>query len=1800
MADDLVGKIRVLKATLEDFKKRISTFSRLEKTLHDSEVFLNLQISDLTDEFNKAKALHADVIARGDDNLVDFVEYRSNKIFEAIQNIFFKHSTTLHEYVKIVSKPERRDDATFLESTHAVNNKGNCNSNCSAQIFPFDMSLSYISGLVPKFDGTSSMWPEFMDAYVSNVHDNESLTDGSKFKILQSLLKGDALKVVKREFGFLKACDYVSIWEKLVHRYNHKRSIVYAYFQELCFQPAMNKETASNLKSIYDTSYDSVVGLKSLGLPVDGWGDLLLFLTYSKLPLVTKEKWDERHNKADSLPNFNKFLEFLEHRFRTLEGLEVIRNNSQKANQAETVHGNKNSSTRKVSTLQTTSSKSQSEANSKNICKFCKKGSHALRKCFSFKKLKVQDRIKTVNSLGYCTNCLSYSHLITSCTSQGRCEHCKEMHNSILCEKSQVIQKSPRFAGSSDSQNINPQSQSVAQTDGRLSQSDLGTYSTMVSALDDSDRVVFPTALVKVISSTGQSVILRAMIDSCSDACYITEHAVRILKLKMKRTEVQTNGLGNCPTASCVGLVSFEVLSTVNNSFRKPVSAYVLDMISQNRPVSNFRITEPINESIQLADPTFNRNSKIDLLLGGSFDASIFKNRSFKSKNDNVIFRETELGWIVSGSIPQLNCFSTIVSKPSQTNSKSLELVLKSLDSSLRRFWELELEGISEKRELTMEEKICENIYENTTKRLPSGRYCVRLPFQKNNREFENMRGIALKRFSFLERKLEKDLKLRAEYSACMQEYIDLQHMTEVDSSLFRSAYYIPHHCVIKESSSTTKLRVVFDASAKDANVQCLNDNLFNGPRLQPDLIDHLLRFRTFKIAFTADIAKMYRQILVHPDDRKFQMVLWRSNSTEPIRTFCLNTVTFGTKPAPYLAVKTLLQVAEDEKHNFPESYDCLTHGFYVDDCIFGADTVQDAKSVQSQVIQALRTAGFHLRKWSSNSSEVLESVPDSDRETKSLFDFDGKTAVKTLGVQWSPSNDHFCYNFSFPTVDVYTKRNILSDIAKVFDPLGWISPCLITARLLIQELWANKSTWDEPISVEKFKKWDELRNGLAELSNNIFIPRWVNSTTSSNIEIHGFSDASSLAYSAVIYLKTEFEGNPIIHLLCAKSRVAPLKKISIPRLELVAALMLAKLTAHIKSVLQFSNAKYFHWSDSQIVLAWLRDSPHKRTVFVANRITEIQTLSDSKQWRYIDTKNNPADLGTRGICPKELPNLSLWWNGPKCLLTFDEEVECPSDEAVELPLEDNAKVKLQIKNPTSNIIETFLSIHQPKLSNVTANIMKFSMDSLNKFSTLTRLVRVVAFCLRFLKKNRSQSCFIHPDEYDRALIVLLRVVQDEVYRADIEQIQSGELSKASSIYSLSPFINKEDGLLRVSGRLQEASQLNYDQRHPIILPYSHLISKLIVRQAHISTMHGNQQQTMMLIIQRYHIIRGKRLVNTVLNRCVKCFRQRCAAQNQLMGQLPQLRVTPNRAFLNCGVDFAGPFTLKRFKGRCQSSVKGYFAIFVCFATKAVHIEVVTDLSTPAFIASFRRFIGRRGMVKNLHSDCGSNFVGAKGVITRNMSELESQWHAEMAKELAAFHTSWHYNPPGTPHFGGLWEAGVKSVKYHLKRIIGDTRLSYDEFETILIQVESCLNSRPLCEIRTETDAVIITPGHFLIQDNLLALPDDNRASERTSLVDRWNFLQKIVQDFWNIWSLEYLNTLRQRKKWRDQQENIKVGDVVVLIDKNIPPNSWLLAHVTETHPGKDGLVRVVTLKTKTSTLKRPVTKICPLPIQTE
>lgn len=424
------------------------------------------------------------------------------------------------------------------------------------------------------------------------------------------------------------------------------------------------------------------------------------------------------------------------------------------------------------------------------------------------------------------------------------------------------------------------------------------------------------------------------------------------------------------------------------------------------------------------------------------------------------------------------------------------------------------------------------------------------------------------------------------------------------------------------------------------------------------------------------------------------------------------------------------------------------------------------------------------------------------------------------------------------------------------------------------------------------------------------------------------------------------------------------------------------------------------------------------------------------------------------------------------------------------------------------------------------------------------------------------------------------------------------KISNKSSIHTLSPFMD-DHSILRVRGRLGKAG-FPYTERFPIILPHHSELTYLIIVHAHKSTLHGGLTETLAYVRRQYWILKARIAVQYVIRRCVICARLKNETQTQLMRDLPRARLDMNPPFTNVGVDYAGPILTRvtNLRGRTTPTTKGYIAVFVCMTTKAIHVEFVSDLSTSAFLAAFRRFISRRGLCSNLYSDCGTNFIGASNTFEREIHESLSE-KSEITSTLISQGIQWHFIPPGAPHFGGIWEAGVKSIKHHLRRIVGKNILTFEEITTTLTQIEACLNSRPLIPMSDDPENLdYLTPGHFLVGRALLSTPQADLTSTNLNLLDRWNLIQKFQQDFWNSWRSEYLSRLQQRPKWLNPERNIEKGDLVVVKDERLPPLHWRLGRIIDVHPGADLLVRVVTIKTQQGEIKRPITKVCLLPIE--
>ena len=1128
-------------------------------------------------------------------------------------------------------------------------------------------------------------------------------------------------------------------------------------------------------------------------------------------------------------------------------------------------------------------------------------------------------------------------------------------------------------------------------------------------------------------------------------------------------------------------------------------------------------------------------------------------------------------GWLVLGPVktPQSQFSSSHTAAVMQHSDKTTQ-------DLLAKFWIQEELPTDAPSTLTPEEQECEDHFRATHTRDSTGRYIVRIPLKSSRNLLGNSYQTAHACLKRTLNKLNKDSEYRNLYQGFMNEYEALHHMVRAPSLSpnTHSVFYLPHHGVLKLDSQTTKLRVVFNGSSPTTTGHSINDLMHTGANLLLNIMDVLLWIRQHKYIFATDVTKMYRQIKVHEDDQDLQRILWIDEDSKEV-PYKLTTVTYGTKAAPFLAVRALLQLVEDEGHRFPFAVPSITHARYVDDIFGGGDEGETLITIAQQLNDLCKAGGFPLAKWQTTYPPLLDSISQEVRASNSYIALDDCN-TKILGLQWNSLNDNFSFSTKPINNSILTKRLILSEVAKIFDPLGFLAPVIIRAKALLQELWLHKLDWDDPLPSQVTAHWLTIREDLTSLAR-LSIPRWFNTLSYSTVELHGFSDASQLAMAAVIYIIvfSPSTAHKVSTLVCSKTKVAPLKKLTIPRLELTAALMLAKLTKYVQATLQLNISTTHLWTDSQISLSWIKSHASRWKDYVRNRVSQIQELTPHAHWRHVPGTANPADCASRGLTTTQLEHHELWWTGPSWLTQ-------PSDSWPSQPTLKDSPSMQEARPGVSNL----LNIRK----------LEYHWDLIYKYSSLNKLFRITSVCFRILSRLRRSTISLplivqSPEDLERARIFWIKATQSLYFAHELRMLSSGATLPSSHTFNrLTAFIDQE-GVIRVGGRLNNA-HIAYGSKHPAILPRHSRLSDLIIDQAHRQTLHGGTQLTLAQLRQTYWIIGGRAPVKSHILRCVVCARQRGIRAHQLMGQLPLSRVTPTRPFTNTGLDYAGPITLRTWKGRGAKTHKGWICVFVCLTTSAVHLEVVTDYSTEGFIATYRRFISRRGILHSLYSDCGTNFIGADATLKRMFTQ-GSQDHQTLAQLFVNDNTRWCFNPPAAPHMGGKWEAVVKSTKHHLRRTVSETALTYEEFSTLLTQIEALLNSRPLEPLSDDPDDVAtLTPAHFLISHPLSALPEPSVEHTSISPSARWQLIQQKTQQFWTQWSAHYLQRQLSISKWHHPSNAIKVGSLVLITDERFPPSKWPLARVLTLHPGKDGLTRVVTLKTATTILTKPIAKI--------
>ncbi|XP_055522717.1 uncharacterized protein LOC129716899 [Wyeomyia smithii] len=1634
---------------------------------------------------------------------------------------------------------------------------------------------------LPKFNGDESRWISFRDNFLSMIHFNDDIPLVNKLQYLIQALEGDAKKPF--ETVDIQADNYASTWDALLKRFDNKRFLKKELFRGLYELPSIRRESAQDLNTLVDDYQRHVKALGKLGEPVASWNTPLVYILTSKLDPATVRAWEQETRQKDDV-TYEELVDFLVQHVRMLKS---VSSDLQHRSQPATVkvagfvpkkpyHG------KFVANAATSDTKVNNPQ-----CPACPER-HLLYQCPRFTKLSVSERRELVSQRSLCWNCFRTNHQARACKSKFSCRTCHAKHHSLLHDQVAPSKISTTPAVTTEHNAKQPTATTSANV--RSSES-ANPPEISLSIQSNHSTVLLETVAIHVVDKYGKLTPVRALLDSGSMSNFITKKLANALAIRPRTVDVAVAGIGDS-----VKQIKRQISATIKsrtNKFSTTLEFLVMKKPTANLPTIPLSTTSWKIPKIQLADPYFNEPGLIDIIIGGECYHEIHTGKRIPIGSGLPLLIETVFGWTVSGKVPIKSTYAPPTCYISNVD--------RSLDTALQRFWELE--SVHQGPLYSAEERRCEEIYASTTTRTQSGRFIVRLPRSEDPQvTLGDSRAIAIRRFYSLERRLERDATVRTAYLKFMEEYASLHHMRKIDPVPDNKPHcYLPHHPVFKESSTTTKVRVVFDASCKTSSGFSLNNTLLVGPVVQQDLLSIVIRFRFHAVALVADIEKMYRQIEVHPDDQPLQRILWRASPSDPLATYELCTVTYGTASAPFLATRTLQYLAQVEGHAYPAAADAVNNDFYVDDLLTGADDPQAAIAIRQQVAAMLKTAGFVIKKWASNVPEVLTDVPVTDLAIQPLHDLQNDQSISTLGLVWDIKCDMFRFNVQLPLpAAVLTKRKVKSYIAKIFDPLGLVGPIIAAAKMFMQRLWRLKTedkkpyVWDRPLPPRSQDTWRQFHATLHVL-DQLRIPRFVAVPMASNIEFHIFCDASESAYGACCFVRSENSEGVNVQLLTSKSKVAPIStKHTIARLELCAAELAAKVYQKVTQAIKISTNTTF-WSDSTTVLQWLRSPPNRWRTFVANRVSFIQTSTEGTNWRHVPGVENPADELSRGLQPTEILTQTRWWNGPVWLAL-------PPSSWPHSVVPNQETIYVEEETRTVALISTTLVESQ------------FADHLFARYSSYTKLRHVMGYCLKFIRLAQKKTPKVYPNASRMLSTIDLKAADHALARLAQAQLYPDELAllncstrcekdlKSSPLKWLKPFMC-ENGLIRVGGRLSN-SDLPEGTKHPIVVSANHPLVEIIVTYYHKLLLHAGPQLMLSTIRQKYWIIGARNLVRRVYHRCIKCFRQKPILIQQATADLPKSRVSPSRPFSVSGVDYCGPVYLKSAVRR-HGPVKAYIAIFVCFATKAVHIELVSDLSTPAFLSALRRFIARRGRIRELHSDNGTAFKGAANHL-RHVFEMLKSNGTERDRIVAWCvdnEIEWKFSPPRAPHFGGLWEAAVKSAKYHLLREIGHTSISQEDMITLLAQIEMCLNSRPLTPIPGEpTDLEVLTPGHFLVGSNMQAVPEPSLIHTSESHLNHWQRTQKIFQRIWARWYPEYLAQLQSRAtKGCKRPVPIERGRIVVIKDDNLPPATWPLGKIVKLHPGKDGVTRVVTIKTAVAeNVVRPIARIAILPLPTD
>lgn len=1676
--------------------------------------------------------------------------------------------------------------------------------------------------VLKKFNGDITKWCSFWDSFEAAIHKNSKLAAIDKFNYLNSLLEKTASEAIA---GLaITNANYEEAISILETRFGNKQMIINKHMDDLInLAPVNSNQDLRGLRQFYDLVEVHVRGLKALGVPAESYGSLLSSVLMNKVPqevrLIVSREVKGGDWELDRL--LAVMHEELEARERAAQG------NSEPPPDAQ-FRRNKHWK------VPPSASSLFSKSDPRPTCTYCKQP-HSSNSCGTVSDARA--RLEILKKAGRCFVCLRKDHLSRECKSSIKCFTCGGRHHVSICERGTKPEPTDKVNSEDQTRPNHPQ---------------------VTMFISSKTPILLQTAQAS-ISKTGateKGVKARIILDSGSQRSYITNRLKNELSLPVEYQEsmlIKTFGSQDEKLQTC-DVVCFSV--KLPDGTDMEMSAYSVPLICE--PLTGQTVALARNmykhlNGIHLADySTGAEPAEVDILIGSDQYWQVVTGE-LRTGGSGPTALHTRLGWVLSGPIerstngsdPSVNLVSSThvlrcATEPSQPQTDDLA-------GELKRFWDLESMGISSPEHSVHSQFIDSISFQH-------GRYEVHLPWRDTHPDLPDNYETSRKRLMSLLYRLRQEPNVFQEYDAVIRDQMKcgiVEEVHEPSSGEVGRVHYLPHHAVIRRDKETTKLRVVYDASCKSNGVS-LNDCLHTGPALSQKIMDIILRFRAHRSALAGDIEKAFLNVSIAEEDRDVLRFLWFDDVKKEcpaVIVLRFARVVFGVSSSPFLLNATVKHHVERYESEDPEFVETFLRSIYVDDLSSGGDTDEEAYQLYVKSKVRLAEGGFNLRKFVTNSPRLRKQIEDNESRlcnvdcapTSSEDTYDngtlqtslindkptvepvvheeqsytktslgdtqesGKSEQKILGVKWNFVEDKLVFDLSsvarLASECLPTKRNIAAVAAKFYDPIGFISPVVVQFKLLFQELCENKADWDDTLEGPLRGKWDKL---VASLQNSqpLLLERCYFKEHRSEIvccSLHGFCDASLKAYGAVVYLQICTSSSTNVKFVASKTRVAPLTGQTIPRLELLAAVILARLVTAIFEALkcEVPIKKITCWSDSEVALCWIRGIDKEWKQFVQNRVNEIRKLLPVESWKYCPTDSNPADIPSRGMSSSQLAVNTLWLVGPEWLGCHENELNVT---AATEHIPEECFTEMTVKNQgTLRSSTLFVNARGSGIGSVV---------DVSRFSNLQRLLRVTAYVLRFVKNLKA---------------VLSRQNEELVFDSDIavKEIEEAEQWWILDVQKYLP-LNKKfeswkrefglftdpDGILRCGGRLFHAD-LPYSAKHPILLDANHGFTTLVIRACHERVMHDGVKETLTELRSKFWLVKGRQVVKKLLHSCVTCRRHEGKPyQAPPPPPLPEFRVRAAPAFAFTGLDYAGPLYVKGANKKTETKV--WICLYTCCVTRAVHLEIVPDLTPEAFLRSFRRFVARRGLPSRIVSDNASTFTSASKQIAGIMK------NPGVKQYLAERGVQWMFNLERAPWWGGLFERMVRSMKRCLKKTIGSARLTYEELLTVVTETEMILNARPLSYVTSVDVEEPLTPSHLLHGRRLMSLPDTCTGDltdpdfelTLTEASKRMNHLSRVMNHFWRRWRDEYLMELRDAHRHSAKDtvpEPVAVGDIVVVHDEDLPRGLWKLARVEGLVTGADGMIRGATIRVKSkgrksSTMRRPVQRLYPLEIRGE